>query len=297
MSLARSQTCHSSIFVKTRGCPELAKFCLSGCECWHVLLSKGKGDPPHLWYKGHLPVCSLLISPKTFSYMARLSFRHSRRPPALEKSAAPAESSSCTRSSRTPLPTCSMPPAAVPACWEAQMSVLLSIAPAALDKSDQDHPFSKKFSPWDRLQLGACISDVSAALMPFSPSFVAAEIRAESSADYLSRGPAFPLLFQSRTSSPLFLGKDFSTVQMQLFPLEVISRRYDGLLKIRCTMRAAWPETWPSGSIYGDYRDPLSQRSILLSACKFSKKMWNWPQLWSSTELRARTSWNLTQTL
>lgn len=114
---------------------------------------------------------------------------------------------------------------------------------------------------------------MSAALTPFSPSFVAAEIRAESSADYLSRGPALPLLFPSRTSSPLFSGKDFSTVQMQLFPLEVISRRYDGLLKIRRTMRAAWPETWPSGLIYGDYRDPLSQRSILLSACKFSKKM------------------------
>lgn len=62
-------------------------------------------------------------------------------------------------------------------------------------------------------------------------------------------------------------------MQMQLFPLEVISRRYDGLLKIRRTMRAARPETWPSGLIYSDYRVPLSQRSILLSACKFSKKV------------------------
>lgn len=78
------------------------------------------------------------------------------------------------------------------------------------------------------------------------PSFFPEETRAEASALYLSGDEAHLLLFQSRSSSPLSLGKDFSPKRMPSSPLEVISRRYYGLLKIRLPLNASWPETWPS---------------------------------------------------
>lgn len=172
------------------------------------------------------------------------------------------------------------------------VSILLSITPAASAKANQAHPSNKKFHPQDRFALSACISDASAAQnygSPFSPSFVPEEVRTKSLALYPSGDYTHLLLFQSRIFHPLCLGNFF-------FPPWECSDcpwKYCGLLKIGLTLNAAWPETWPSWLTYDDCRDPLSQRSTLLSPSEFTKRICNLPPFWSRTELRARTSSNL----